>query len=55
MIELDLDYGAGEVMAWLHRRGEVLETKDDGERLHLKVAVGEAERAQLARMLGRDV
>ena len=54
MIELDLDYGAGEVMAWLHRRGEVLETTDDGQRLHLKVAVGDAERAQLAKMLGRD-
>ena len=48
VIELDLDYAAGEVMAWLHRRGEVLETSDDGQRLHLKVAVGEAERAQLA-------
>ena len=53
VIELDLDYGAGEVMAWLHRRGEVLETTDDGERLHLKVAIGDAERAQLAKMLGR--
>jgi GTPase len=55
VIELDLDYGAGEVMAWLHRRGEVLETTDDGQHLHLKVAVGEAERAQLAKMLGREV
>ena len=54
-VELDLDYGAGEILAWLHRHGEVLERVDDGERLHLKVAVGEAERAQLARMLGRPV
>jgi hypothetical protein len=55
VIEFDLDYGAGEVLAWLHRRGEVLETIDDGGCLHLKVAVGEAERAKLARMLGRSV
>ena len=52
-IEVELDYGAGDVLAWLHRHGEVLEKVDDGERLHLRVAVGEAERAQLARMLGR--
>ena len=48
-IDLDLDYAAGDVLAWLHRHGEVLETSDDGQRLHLKVAVGEAERAQLER------
>ena len=55
VIELDLDYGAGEVLAWLHRRGEVLAQTDDGYRLHLRVALGEAERAQLARMLARPV
>ena len=55
VLELDLDYDAGEIMAWLHRRGEVLETSDDGQRLHLKVAIGETERAQLARMLGRTI
>ena len=40
VVDLDLDYGAGEVLAWLHRHGEVIETRDDGERLHLKVASG---------------
>ena len=54
IVDLPLDYGAGEVMAWLHRHGEVLDTTDDGERLHLRVALAAAERAQLARMLGRD-
>ena len=52
VVEVDLDYGAGEVLAWLHRRGEVIETRDDGQQLHLKVALGTTERAQLARMLG---
>ena len=54
-VELELDYGAGEVIAWLHRHGEVLARHDDGERLHMRVAVGDAERAQLAKMLGRPV
>ncbi|MGE3291689.1 MAG: GTPase HflX [Geminicoccaceae bacterium] len=54
-VEVDLDYAAGEVLAWLHRHGEVLETIDDGERLHLKVAVGAAERARLERLLGRPI
>ena len=54
VVELPLDYGAGEVMAWLHRHGEVLDTADDGERLHLKVALAAAERAQLARLLDRE-
>jgi GTP-binding protein HflX len=51
VLEVDLDYGAGEILAWLHRRGEVLDTSDDGERLHLKVALGAPERAQFARMM----
>ena len=53
VIDLDLEYGAGDVMAWLHRHGEVLETADDGQRLHFKVALAAPERAQLARMLDR--
>ena len=51
VLEVELDYGAGEILAWLHRRGEVLDTSDDGERLHLKVALGAPERAQFARMM----
>jgi GTPase len=55
VLDLDLDYGAGEAIAWLHRHGEVVETRHDGERLRLKVALAAPERAQLARMLGREV
>jgi GTP-binding protein HflX len=55
VVEVDLDYAAGEVLAWLHRRGEVLAQTDDGHRLHLTVALGEAEHAQLGRMLARTL
>ena len=56
MVELDLDYGSsGELLAWLHRRGEVLEQTDDGDKLRLKVAITAPERARLAHKLGRPV
>jgi GTPase len=56
VVELDLDYGSsGELLAWLHRRGEVLEQSDDGGKLHLKVAIAAPERARLAHKLGRPV
>ncbi len=55
VVELDLDYNSGAVVAWLHRHGEVLERTDDGTGLHLKVAIAAPERAQLAHKLGRPV
>ena len=55
VVELDLDYGAGEAIAWLHRHGSVIETRDDGERLHLKVTLSTPQRAQLGRILDRVV
>ncbi len=55
VISFELDYGAGETLAWLHRHGDVLETVDNGRGLDLKVAIGNAERAQLAHLLGRPV
>jgi GTP-binding protein HflX len=55
VVELDLDYNSGEVLAWLHRHGEVLERNDDGAKLRLKVAIAAPERAQLAHKLGRPV
>ncbi|HEX6013082.1 MAG TPA: GTPase HflX [Geminicoccaceae bacterium] len=56
VVELDLDYGSsGELLAWLHRRGEVLEQTDDGGKLRLKVAISAPERARLAHKLGRPV
>jgi GTPase len=55
VVELDLDYGSGELLAWLHRCGEVLEQTDDGGKLRLKVAITAPERARLAHKLGRPV
>jgi GTP-binding protein HflX len=55
VIELRLDYGSGELLAWLHRAGEVLEQTDDGEGLRLKVAISAPERARLAHRLGHPV
>ena len=56
VVELDLDYGSsGELLAWLHRRGEVLEQTDDEDKLRLKVAITAPERARLAHKLGRPV
>jgi GTP-binding protein HflX len=55
VIELRLDYGSGELLAWLHRAGEVLEQTDDGEGLRLKVAISAPERARLAYRLGHPV
>jgi GTP-binding protein HflX len=55
VIELRLDYGSGELLAWLHRAGEVLEQTDDGEGLWLKVAISAPERARLAHRLGHPV
>jgi GTP-binding protein HflX len=55
VIELRLDYGSGELLAWLHRAGEVLEQTDDGEGLRLKVAISAPERACLAHRLGHPV
>ena len=55
VVELDLDYNSGAIVAWLHRHGEVLERTDDGTGLHLKVAIAAPERAQLAHKLGRPV
>ncbi len=55
VVELDLDYNSGELLAWLHRRGEVLEQTDDGAGLHVRVAIAASERARLAHKLGRPV
>ena len=55
VLEVDLGYGDGALLAWLHRRGEVLDQVDTGEHLHLKVSLSPAIRAQLAQKLGRAV
>ena len=55
VVELRVGYDAGELLAWLHRAGEVLEQVDAGDGLQLKVAVAPAERARLSHKLGRPV
>jgi GTP-binding protein HflX len=55
VVELEVGYEAGELLAWLHDRGEVLEQTDDGQGLRLKVAISPAERARLSARLGRPV
>lgn len=55
VVELDLDYNSGELLAWLHRTGEVLQQTDDGAGLHLRVAISTSERARLAHRLGRPI
>ena len=55
VVELDLDYGEGELLAWLHRAGRGAGAGRRGDGLHLKVAVAPAERARLAHRFGRPV
>lgn len=55
VVELHLGYDAGELLAWLHRAGEVLEQTDAGDGLRLKVAIAAPERARLAYKLGHPV
>lgn len=55
VVELDLDYNSGELLAWLHRTAEVLQQTDDGAGLHLRVAISTSERARLAHRLGRPI
>ena len=54
-VELTVGYDSGELLAWLHRAGEVLEQADAGDGLRLKVALSPPERARLAHRLGHPV
>jgi GTP-binding protein HflX len=51
VVELDLDAADGERLAWLYRRGTVLERQDADGRTHLKVALPAGEHARLRREL----
>lgn len=53
ILDLHVGYGDGELLAWLHRHGEVLEQADDGEGMKVKVALIAAERARLEQRTGR--
>ena len=51
VVELELDSADGERLAWLYRRGTVLERHDADGRTHLKVALPAVEHARLRRDL----
>jgi GTPase len=51
VVELRLDYADGELLAWLHSHGDVLEQTDDGEGLRVRASLSAAERARVARRL----
>jgi GTPase len=56
VVELELDSADGERLAWLYRRGTVLERRDADGRTRLRVALPALERARLRRDLsGRGV
>jgi GTP-binding protein HflX len=52
-IELDVPYGDGALLAWLHEHGKVLERADGADTIHLRVALDPATRARLDRRLER--
>jgi GTP-binding protein HflX len=54
-VELHLDYADGELLAWLHSHGDVLEQTDEGERLRVRVSLSQHDRTRLAHRLGRAV
>jgi GTP-binding protein HflX len=47
IVELDVPYGDGALMAWLHEHGEVLDRREDEAATHVRVALDEKARAQL--------
>jgi GTP-binding protein HflX len=49
VVELELDSADGERLAWLYRRGTVLERRDADGRTHLKIALSPVEHARLQR------
>jgi GTP-binding protein HflX len=51
VVELELDSADGERLAWLYRRGTVLERRDADGRTHLRVALPAVEHARLRRDL----
>jgi GTP-binding protein HflX len=47
-----LDIADGRTLAWLHRHGEVLESRDDGAHLFVRVRLHPNDAARLNRQLG---
>jgi len=51
IVELEVDPADGRLLAWLHEHGQVLDRRENGDRLHLRVALDEKHRARLERRL----
>ncbi len=49
VVELDVDYADGKTLAWLYRRGQVLDREDRETSAHLTVALDPADLARLER------
>jgi GTP-binding protein HflX len=47
VLDLHLAYEEGELLAWLHRHGDVIDQHDDGTGLHVKAALTPANRERL--------
>ncbi len=54
IVHLDLDHDQGALVAWLHQQGRVLGRTDDGEGVHLEVALPKAALGQLDRRLAEE-
>jgi GTP-binding protein HflX len=52
-VEYDLPSGDGASIAWLHAHGQVLESRSDGDTLHVVVALDPADRARFEHRMAR--
>jgi GTPase len=54
VVELSIDAADGELLAWLHRHGEVLASEPGERGCRVRVALAEADLARLQKRLGED-
>src|SRR3546814_4032169 len=53
MRSIDLPAEDGAALAWIHSNGEVLDSQDEGERLHVRVRMSDADNARSLAQIGR--
>ena len=53
VVELDVPLSAGAELAWLYRKGEVLDRRDNERTVHLRVRLTPADQARFARRQGK--
>jgi len=54
-VEVSVDITDGGTIAWLHEHGQVLRRTDDGDHVHMQVALAPADVARLERRLNRTL